>query len=200
MRAGLITVTICLAIATSAILLQGQGTIDFRNDTSTPVFDVDGTTRLFSERVVANLYWATSTNGPWRVVNNATGIPADPVTFRNPTAPGIWDPLSGNNPDSSRVTGVAPSQRVFLVVVLWDGDGNGKQSPIWSQPQGGMGSPPSAPEPITGMGRFLGNFPLAPFTLNIVPEPRTIYLVALGGGAVLALCASKTVRMGHNRF
>ena len=169
------------ALAAATYSATAQGTIDFRNNTSAPVFDADGTTRLSGATFVANLYWATSAAGPWTVVNAAAGGAAAAVPFRTGTGAGVWN--AGTDP--ARVTGVAATGTVFLQVRAWDtatgatfdtATKRGSSTP-WSQAQGGAGDPPALPTAITGNG-------FTSFSL-VIPEPSTVLLSLLGAALLV---------------
>lgn len=165
----LLTVAALLVVAYAT---QAQGTVNFNNRTGgvdAPVFDVGGTAKLDGAGFSAGLYEGTTLLGA-------------AVPFRTGAGAGYWNPA----PDGTRSTGAAPGANATLTVKAWEASGGatyaaalaaGKKtgsSDAITVATGGVGAPPSLPAVLTGLKSF-----------NLVPEPSTIALGALGAAVLL---------------
>lgn len=142
-----------------ALSANAQGTLDFFNPTA-PVSTSDGV--LLGEGFTAQLQLEDGTNV------------GDAVNFRsNPNTGAGTGLFVGGERTIDGVTGPGP---VNLQVFVTNADGSlfGTSAPF-SQPLGGHGTPPATP----------GALAMQSFT--VVPEPSTILLAVLGGGALLML-------------
>lgn len=160
----LLLLALCVAGAVSA---YGQGSILFANASATfqsPVFDVDGTTRLAGPQYMAAL------------VINGTEVATAP--FRTGAGAGFF------NGGEVTVAGVAFNAAATAVVRAWDTNTGATydaaslkgESASWQLTLTGnpAGQPPVTPGALVGMPSF-----------NLVPEPSTIALAVLGGVALL---------------
>ena len=141
-----------------ALSANAQGTLDFNNIPSRA--QVSGPDGVLGEGFTAQLQLADGTNV------------GDPTTFIvGPNgATGLF------NGGSRTIAGVAGPGPVNLQVFVTNADGSlFGTSEIFSQPLGGHGDPPATP----------GALAMQSFT--VVPEPSTILLAILGGGALLML-------------
>jgi hypothetical protein len=169
----LLTLVGVLAISAS---LSAQGTVNFANaggGVNAPVFDVDGTTRLAGTDFMAQLYAGASADS-LAPVGNAT-------SFLTGGGAGYF------NGGVVAVPTVAPGATGFFQVVAWATQGgthtsyaaalaagaNAGQSTVFSTGTGGVGEPPSPPLALVGLQSF-----------NLVPEPSTYALLALGAAAL----------------
>lgn len=141
-----------------ALSANAQGTLSFVN-LAAPVSGPDGP---LGEGFTAQLQLEDGT---------AVGGPADFLVNRNTGAgTGVF------NGGSRTIEGVAGPGPVNLQVFVTNADGSlFGTSAIFAQPLGGHGVPPATPAAL-GMQSF-----------TVVPEPSTILLAVLGGGALLML-------------
>ena len=128
------------------------GAVTFSNSSSSPVFDVDGTTPLVGPAFLAQLYAGTS-NGEWAAVGAA-------VPFLAGAAPGAFYGGTRHLPS------VTAGQPALLQVRVWEsGTGttyelavaNGSKfgaSSVLSVLTGGAGEPPSPPASLTDLTSF----------------------------------------------
>jgi len=156
----------------------GQGTVNFANlgsgGLNAPVFDVGGTTKLGSG-FMAQL-WAGAGAASLAPVGTAT-------SFLNATPPNGFF-----NGGVVTVASVAPNATGFFQVYAWDSVGGTLNSyaaalaagakrgfgNVFSVATGGGGVPAGPPATLVGMQSF-----------NLVPEPSTLVLGALGAVALL---------------
>lgn len=141
-----------------ALSANAQGTLDFFNPTA-PVSGPDG---LLGEGFTAQLQ-----------LENGTNV-GDAVNFRsNPNTGAGTGLFVGGNRTIEGVAGPGPAN---LQVFVTNADGSlFGTSDVFSQQLGGHGNPPATP----------GSLAMQSFT--VVPEPSTILLAVLGGGALLML-------------
>jgi hypothetical protein len=187
-------------ILTAAALLvtlstYAQGTIDFRNDSTTVIrndFKAGSPTVMSTEGILVALYWAPLSNPDnFTMLGTPTtvGAPPEPV----PAGRGRF---SGGN----RTTGTEtlPGDVARFIVRAWEAaygatyelasaaaSMNGRtallgQSNIIIGPTGTTLSPKSL---LAGDATT----PLQAFSVNVVPEPSTIALGIIGAGALLLL-------------
>ena len=141
-----------------ALSANAQGTLNFNNITS--VEQVSGPDGVLGEGFTAQLQLADGTN-----VGDPTAFIVGPNG-----ATGLFD---GGVRTIAGVDGPGP---VDLRVFVTNADGSlFGSSAVFSQPLGGHGTPAATP----------GNLAMQSFT--VVPEPSTILLAILGGGALLML-------------
>ncbi len=156
---------LCTCVAFALSLTAGaQGTIDFRNTTAQRVSDAE-TGQYLDSQFLAQIYWATSTNGPWRAASpSGQTNPAPAVPFRDGVGTGVWNPGT----DPTRVVGVPAGSAVWLQVHAWQASGGstyeqafeaagikiGSSAPFRLASTGGGGSPPSLPSALTGFQSF----------------------------------------------
>lgn len=168
----------CLALCAGAF---AQGTVNFNNSpaavggTGAPIFDSDNTTRL-----AGTAYWAQLFAGPNASSLDAVGAA---LNFRTGTGAGFFNTTGV---DTSRAIGtVAPGAVATVEVRAWEAAGGttyssalaggfrvGTSTPI-TVTTGGAGSPPSLPANLVGLTSF-----------NLIPEPSTYALLALGAAAL----------------
>jgi hypothetical protein len=157
--------------------LTAQGTVNFANaggGVNFPFFDIDGTTRLAGPEYMAQLFAGASADSLAPV--------GAPTTFLTGDGAGYF------NGGVIAIPTVAPGATGFFQVCVWQTLGgtitsytaalaarvNTGQSTIFSTATGGVGSPPSPPSALVGLGAF-----------QLVPEPSTYALLALGAAALL---------------
>lgn len=140
-----------------ALSANAQGTLNFLN-LSAPVSGPDG---LLGEGFTAQLQLVDGTN---------VGDPANFIVNSNTGPTGVF------NGRTRTIDGVEGPGPVDLRVFVTNADGSlfGTSAPF-SQPLGGHGTPPATPTGLT----------MQSFT--VIPEPSTILLTILGGGALLML-------------
>lgn len=153
----LLFATFCVVVALSA---NAQGTLDFNNIPSRA--QVSGPDGVLGEGFTAQLQLTDGTN---------VGAPVNFIA--NPTTGAATGLFNGGSRTIENVAGPGP---VNLQVFVTNADGSlfGTSAPF-SQPLGGHGDPPATP----------GALAMQSFT--VVPEPSTILLTILGGGALLML-------------
>ncbi|MHB8524113.1 MAG: immunoglobulin domain-containing protein, partial [Limisphaerales bacterium] len=175
------------------LVQQAGGDVVFSNiamGINTPVFDVDGVTRLAGAGYLAQLY-----AGPTADSLTAVG-PA--VPFLTGTLAGYWSVLPGS---VRNIPTVAPGTLAFVQVRVWQ-SGTGitfeqasaagsklGESPVLSVTTGGGGLPPSPPSALTGLQSFtlasppsISNQP-ASLTVN-ASGTATFNVIATGAGPV----------------
>lgn len=153
----LLFATFCVVVALSA---SAQGVLTF--STTRSGAQVNGPDGPVGEGFTAQLQLADGTNV------------GDPTTFIiHPTTGAATGLFNGGNRTIAGVAGPGP---VDLQVFVTNADGSlFGTSAVFSQPLGGHGDPPATP----------GALAMQSFT--VVPEPSTILLAILGGGALLML-------------
>lgn len=177
----LLLVAACTVASLAAL---AQGTVNFNNSPATvggsgaPIFDADGTTRLAGTGFLAILY-----AGP---AANALAPIGATLSFRTGAGAGFFN-TTGQ--DTSRaIPTVALGAVATIQVRAWDNSSGlyatwdaasaagakVGQSAIFTVKTGGDGSPPALPANLVGLTSF-----------NLVPEPATYALLALGAGALL---------------
>lgn len=140
-----------------ALSANAQGTLNFLNATA-PVSGPDGP---LGEGFTAQLQLA-----------DGTPVGGDPVNFRSNNGVGTGIFVGGTR----TIAGVMGPGPVDLQVFVTNADGSlFGTSDVFSQPLGGHGEPAATP----------GALAMQSFT--VVPEPSTILLAILGGGALLML-------------
>lgn len=172
---------IVAACTMASLASLAQGTLNFSNLPGTvspagaPIFDADGTTKLAGAGFLAALYAGPSAGS--LVAIGAT------LPFRSGAGAGFLDTSSGS---ARTVPTVAPGVAAFVQVVAWDASagatyeaavaagGKHGSSSVFQVTTGGAGTPPGLPANLVGLTSF-----------NLVPEPATYALLALGAGALL---------------
>lgn len=172
---------LAIAALCAAVGVLAQGTVNFTNDGYTlgdarPVFDVDGTSPLFGDAFLAQLY-AGPDAGSLAPVGNAAPFFDD---FGDANLAGVFS-------DGNRVIEtVAPGADAVIEVRAWaaaDGGtyeaaeaagGKVGKSAQFTVATGGAGSPPGLPANLAGFSSF-----------SLVPEPSTAALGLLGAFALL---------------
>ena len=154
----LLFATFCVVVALSA---SAQGVLTF--STTRSGAQVNGPDGPVGEGFTAQL----------QLAEDGTNV-GDPTTFIiHPTTGAATGLFNGGN---RTIDGVAGGNSVNLQVYVTNADGSlFGTSEIFSQPLGGHGDPPATP----------GALAMQSFT--VVPEPSTILLAILGGGALLML-------------
>jgi hypothetical protein len=177
-----------LAVVAMGTAAFAQGTINFQNR-NIPKAAGDGTTYnvplfIFGSSTVgagtlpggtkAALYKSDGAGGLTQlaITSLRTDTPANAAFFQTPV--------------TDIDTGLPAGSTATFTIRAWDGASfkAGTQFGEWtftSKPLGGAGSPPSTPPGPTGWGSETGSG----FQLELVPEPSTIALGALGIGALL---------------
>jgi len=169
----------------SNIMVYGQGTIWFLNrvvgpgGVDSPVFYIDGITKLSGTGFLAQLY-----AGPTAATLKPIGAS---MHFLTGPAAGYFD-ASGVDP-TRVVSNVVPGEIAWVEVRAWElATGDTWEtarirgaSPMFSVITGDLS--PYSPTTL---------FDLQSFSLQIVPEPSTLTILAFGG----LLLASKRLRMG----
>jgi len=173
----LLVVAACTMASLAAV---AQGTLNFSNLPGTvspagaPIFNVDGTTKLAGAGYLCAIYAGPSAGS--LVAIGAT------LPFRTGAGAGFLDTSSGS---ARTVPTVAPGGTAFVQVKAWDSTfatydaalaagGKYGASSVFQVVTGGSGTPPSLPSNLVGLTSF-----------NLVPEPATYALLALGAGALL---------------
>jgi hypothetical protein len=170
----------CLALSVGAF---AQGTVNFNNSpgavggTGAPVFDADGTTRLEGTGFSAILYAGAD--------ENSLAAIGDPLSFRTGAGAGFFNTTGI---DTARTIGtVAPGATASIQVRAWETAGGTIASydaavaggfktgvsAIFTVATGGVGDPPSLPANLVGLTSF-----------NLIPEPTTYALLALGAATL----------------
>jgi hypothetical protein len=161
----ILVLAVCIAGCLSAF---GQGAVNFTNGgvgVNSPIFNVDGTTRLSGAGFMAQL-----------VVDGTASTTA--VAPFSAAAPGYF--LGGQK----RLEGIAPNTTVTATVRAWDVSTGatweaagikGESSPFQLAVTGNADSAPAV----------LGTALVGLQSFNLVPEPSTIALAVLGGVALL---------------
>jgi len=175
----LLLVAACTVASLAAL---AQGTVNFNNSpgsvggTGAPIFADDGVTKLAGTGFMAILY-AGPDAGSLTAIGSA-------VAFRTGAGAGF---LTTADPARTIAT-VAPGAVAQIQVRAWEntsgtitswdlavaGGVKTGMSTIFAVTTGGAGSPPSLPANLVGLTSF-----------NLVPEPATYALLALGAGALL---------------
>lgn len=175
----LLVLTSILALAGSAL---GQGTVNFINFSVNPA--IDGRVTAAAGGLVGTSYWGQLFAGGSADSLAAVGVP---VAFRNNSS---GNPTGIVNGGSVTIPGIAAGGAAFVQLRAWAAASGSSWEAAAANPTGEIGmsgvvslaatgnptaSPPGTPVALVG---------LTPFSLQIVPEPSTWALLALGLGAL----------------
>lgn len=172
---------LAIAALCAAVGVLAQGTVNFATDGYTlgdarPITDVDGTTPLFGDAFLGQLY-AGADAASLAPIGDAVAFLDD---FGDALLAGV---VSGG---TRSIASVAPGADAVVEVRAWQASDGGTyeaaeaaggkvgKSAQFTVTTGGAGSPPSLPANLTGFASF-----------SLVPEPSTAALGLLGAAALL---------------
>lgn len=175
-----------LLVLTSILALTGgvlgQGTVNFINFSVNPA--IDGRVTTAAGTLAGASYWGQLFAGATADSLSAVGAP---VAFRNNAAGAATGVVSGG---AVTIAGIPAGGAAFVQLRAWAAASGSSWDEASGNPVGEFGSsgiinlastgdptasPPGLPAALVG---------LQPFTLEVVPEPSTWALLALGLGAL----------------
>jgi hypothetical protein len=164
------------ALLAAAVGAQAQGTVLFNNHNTTagvdqPVFDVGGATKVSDPNIVVALFLGDTQEGATAAFRSTPAAAAGYWTSADPTR--IIDGSAGGSTVTLTVRAWDSSKGATYAAAVAAGGKYGQSDPF-TITLGGANQPPGPPADMVNFKSF-----------NLVPEPSTIALGALGAAALL---------------